>query len=279
MIGFLIINYNDAPTTKKLLDNVKNYDCLSKILVVDNGSSDDSYVELKKYENDKIEVLQRLDGRNFGAGINFGLRHLKKEGILYSFVSNSDVEISSSLDLEKIIAYKEKGKVIGPVIKEHTGYNRGWKVPSNFQLFLLSLPFIYRFFISWNHYSDDFYQGSFQPVEVVSFCFFFVSILELEKVGYLDETVFLYFEENIMAQKLEKKGIYLCNEVQVFHNHSVTINKNLRRAHKYLALSKSRRYFAKVYNHANFLLLLLMWIVEKMTFAALKIVDFICFHF
>ena len=36
MIGFLIVNYNDAKTTEKLLLNVKNYQCLDKILVVDN---------------------------------------------------------------------------------------------------------------------------------------------------------------------------------------------------------------------------------------------------
>ena len=31
MIGFLIINYNDAATTIKLLNNIKDYSCLSKL--------------------------------------------------------------------------------------------------------------------------------------------------------------------------------------------------------------------------------------------------------
>ena len=46
----MIINYNDAKTTEKLLNNVKDYKSISKIIVVDNHSSDDSYQVLKKWE-------------------------------------------------------------------------------------------------------------------------------------------------------------------------------------------------------------------------------------
>lgn len=273
MIGFLIVNYNDAKTTEKLLLNVKNYQCLDKILVVDNNSTDDSYQYLEKYRNEKIEILKRVDGREFGAGINFGLRYLKDLGITHTFISNSDIEISKESDLKEIISVSKNATIVGPVILEHTGYNRGWKVPSNWQLFLSSLPFIYRFFVHRNRYPDDYYHGDFIPVEVVSFCFFFVSIFDLEKVGYLDENVFLYFEENIMSCRLNKKQIYLANKVEVFHNHSVTINKNLKRARKYLVLSQSRRYFAKTYNHANLFMLGLLWIVEKVSYGLLLFID------
>ena len=91
MIGFLIINYNDAETTKKLINNVKNYSCIDLIVVVDNNSTDQSYDILKSYESDKITILRRVDGREFGAGINFGLRYLENLGVNYTFISNSDI--------------------------------------------------------------------------------------------------------------------------------------------------------------------------------------------
>lgn len=275
MIGFLIINYNDASTTQKLIDNVKDYSCLSKIVVVDNNSTDDSYEVLKRNQSEKIHIIRRTDGREFGAGINFGLHYLEKLNISYTFISNSDVVIYREEDLKRIISHKKRATMIGPVIKEHTGYNRGWKVPSNLQLVLLSIPFFYRFFLKENRYSDDFYQQDFIPVEVISFCFFFVSIRDIKKIGYFDENVFLYFEENIMSRKLKSQGIYLCNDVEVFHNHSVTINKNLNRHKKYLVLSQSRRYFAKHYNHAGFVILSLLWLLEKVTYVSLKVVDFV----
>lgn len=273
MIGFLIINYNDAPTTEKLLRNIKDYGCLSKIVVVDNGSTDHSFKTLQTYENDHITILRREDGHEFGAGINFGLRYLLQEGIFYSFVSNSDVIIEKEEDLEKIIAHKTEASVIGPVIKEHRGYNKGWKVPTNFQLALASIPFFYRFFETLNRYPKSYYNHSFLPVEAVSFCFFFVSIRDLEKVDFLDSTTYLYFEENILSQRLRKKGIYLCNDVQVFHNHSVTIDKNLNRLKKYKTLSQSRRYFAKNYNHAGILTRFFLWFMEKITILGLALIS------
>lgn len=271
MIGFLIINYNDAPTTKTLLENIKDYKCLAKIVVVDNGSTDHSFEELKKCENEKIEIIRREDGREFGAGINFGLRYLESIGIQYSFVSNSDVVIYNEDSLKKIIDRRSQGTIMGPVIKEHSGYNKGWKVPTNMQLLLTSLPFIYRFFTSFNQYPDEYYKEDFLSVEAVSFCFFFVSIEKLKKVNFLDEHTHLYFEENITSCRLAKEGIYLCNDVEVFHNHSVTIDKNLNRLRKYKALSESKRYFAKTYNHAGIFTQFLLWIIEKITVGALWI--------
>ena len=51
MIGFLIINYNDAKTTIHLLENIKHYSCIDQIVVVDNHSTDDSFDVLKAYES------------------------------------------------------------------------------------------------------------------------------------------------------------------------------------------------------------------------------------
>lgn len=272
MIGFLIINYNDAETTKKLINNVKNYSCIDLIVVVDNNSTDQSYDILKSYESDKITILRRVDGREFGAGINFGLRYLENLGVNYTFISNSDIIIENENELKKIIEHKDEGSILAPVIREHSGLNRGWKVPTNFQLVLSAIPYFYRFFIHQNKYCDDYYNKSFLPVEVVSFCFFFVNISSIQKVHYFDENLFLYFEENTMSCKLQKKDIFLCLDSTVFHNHSVTINKNLNRKRKYKTLSVSRRYFAKNYNHAGMLTLFFLWFLEKITLFTLSII-------
>ena len=46
-LGMCIVNYNDYETTKTLIDNVKNYKCLDKIVIVDNKSTDDSLSKLR----------------------------------------------------------------------------------------------------------------------------------------------------------------------------------------------------------------------------------------
>ena len=46
-LGMVIINYNDYETTEILLNNIKEYDSLDSIVIVDNHSTDDSYKLLK----------------------------------------------------------------------------------------------------------------------------------------------------------------------------------------------------------------------------------------
>ena len=50
-LAMVIINYNDYDTTKKLIDNIKNYKVLDKIIIVDNASTDNSYNKIKKLTN------------------------------------------------------------------------------------------------------------------------------------------------------------------------------------------------------------------------------------
>ena len=52
----VIVNYNDYKTTKRLLDNVKNYKILKEIVVVDNKSTDDSLENLQRLKNKKITI-------------------------------------------------------------------------------------------------------------------------------------------------------------------------------------------------------------------------------
>ena len=49
--GIVIVNYNDYKTTKRLIDNIRDYKVFDKIVIVDNKSSDNSLKELKKLEN------------------------------------------------------------------------------------------------------------------------------------------------------------------------------------------------------------------------------------
>lgn len=42
-VGIVILNYNDYQTTKDMIDNIKDYDSIDHIVIVDNKSTDNSY--------------------------------------------------------------------------------------------------------------------------------------------------------------------------------------------------------------------------------------------
>ena len=264
---FLIINYNDAKTTLTLLNNIKNYKIIDRILIVDNNSTDNSFKLLKEEENDKIEIVKSNVNKGYGAGINFGVKHLVNElGRCYIIVSNSDIIIEEENDIKELInTFNQDTAIVAPIIKEQDNLNRGWKIPTPLKDTLLNLPLIHRWLrpklLGYKNYQD------ITEVEVVSGCFFIIDSDSLEKANFYDEDVFLYYEENIMAKKLKKlnKKTLLNTNVSVIHNHSVTIDKNINRIKKYKTLKKSQMYFQKNYNEANILERFLLLLTNKLT--------------
>ncbi len=260
MNGFLIINYNDAESVLKLLDNIKEYRCLDLVVIVDNASTDDSYEKLKKMENQKIVVLKNPENRGYAAGINYGAKYLiELYDIENIIISNADIIIKKENDLKKLIKIANKKKDVGivaPVVIEHGKENKGWKNPTPLQDTILNLPLIHKWIKpKMLFYKKEDYRGKLTYVDVVSGCFFLIKSDVLKKVYYLDETTFLYYEENILSSKLKNIGKteVVVNDVQIFHNHSVTIDKSMKAYHKYKALKKSQYYFQTIYNRANFI--------------------------
>lgn len=255
-LGMVIINYNDYKTTSFLLDSIKDYKCLDLIVVVDNKSTDDSLKHLKKYENNKIKIIETEENKGYAAGLNAGakevIKKLKNCNIIFS---NSDVIINKEDDLEKLS--KDIGKhsiaIVGPTIVENRSLNRGWMLPTIKDEIKFNLPLVSRKYRKEILYDDEHYNEDLSIVGVVSGCFFCVSGKVLEEVDYFDEATFLYYEEQILSKKLEEKDYQVAvdNNVVIIHNHSVTIDKNINKINKYKELKKSQRYFVKEYLEAT----------------------------
>jgi len=119
---------------------------------------------------------------------------------------------------------------------------------------LLNLIYVHRFFRKkFVFYKDEYYQGKTSLVDVVSGCFFMMKSKTLEKIDYFDENTFLYYEENILAKKLHdrKLNLMVCNDIIIIHNHSVSIDKNLKKISKLKIQKQSQYYFQTNYNNAN----------------------------
>ena len=262
-IAMVIVNYNDAITTKTLLENIKDYSCLSLIVVVDNNSTDTSVKELKKLETKKIKIVEAKENKGYAAGLNIGAKYaIEKLKECHIIFSNSDIIIRDEKDLEKLGKDLESKEiaVVGPTIVENKALNRGWKMPSISNEILQNLPWYGKHVKKKNLYKENHYQKELSFVDVVSGCIFAVDGKVLKEIGYFDENTFLYYEEQILSKKLkqENQKVVVDNEVIVIHNHSVTINQNMNQIKKYKQLKESQRYFVKNYLQANRIQLFLL---------------------
>lgn len=254
--GFLMVNYNDCKGVFNMLEQISSYDCIDKIVIVDNASSDNSMEKLKKINNEKIVILSNKENLGYGGGINTGAKYLND---LYDecniIISNTDIIINAEDDIKTLLSnFNEETAIVAPVIKEHNGYNRGWKVPTPFDDLLCNISLLHTYFRKRRLlYPENYYNKQIVEVEAVSGCFFIIKGSILKQIDYFDENLFLYYEENMIAKKLEsiKKRSIINTSVEVFHNHSVTIDHSNSYIQKYDILKKSQLYFQKHYQHAS----------------------------
>lgn len=270
----LIINYNDYKNTKRLIENVADFKTINHVVVVDNCSTDDSYDKLLKLKV-KADIVKSEANKGYSYAINYGMKYIEKKYKQANvFISNSDIIIPTEDSL--ILMLKElKGNVglVGPVVNEHGVLNRGWKMPTPMVDAFLNLVVVHNWVRKKKiFYKEDHYNDKVSRVDVVSGCFFLVNTKDFKNINYLDENVFLYYEENILASKLKsigKKEI-IVNDAFIIHDHAATIDNNIKRIKKFKILKKSQYYFQTKYNHAN-------WF-EKFMLKLNKNISLVCYY-
>ena len=268
--GIVIVNYNDYKTTKRLIDNIRDYKVFDKIVIVDNKSSDNSLKELKKLENKQIVVIDSGKNKGYSYALNVGCKYLiDKYKECKIIVSNSDIIIQSENDIKDLFELvKGKNVIVGPTIIEGNNLNRGWIVPKPMDDVAMNILGLYKKYQKRHlMYQDSYYNKDISKVGTVSGCFFAISSKHLEEMGYFDENVFLYYEDNIMGVKTKDlgKNIIVANNIDVIHDHAVSIDKSLKRIKKYDILKSSQYYFEKTYNHASKGELFLLRLTSKIT--------------
>lgn len=268
--GIVIVNYNDYKTTKRLIDNIRDYKVFDKIVIVDNKSSDNSLKELKKLENKRIVVIDSGKNKGYSYALNVGCKYLiDKYKECKIIVSNSDIIIQSENDIKDLFELvKGKNVIVGPTIIEGNNLNRGWILPKPMDDVAMNILGLYKKYQKRHlMYQDSYYNKDISKVGTVSGCFFAISSKHLEEMGYFDENVFLYYEENIMGVKTKDlgKNIIVANNIDVIHDHAVSIDKSLKRIKKYDILKNSQYYFEKTYNQASKGELFLLKLTSKIT--------------
>lgn len=255
--AFLIVNCNDYKSTKHLIDNIVDYKCLDEIVIVDNGSNDLEKDKLSGIKKKNIHVIYNESNDGYSCAINIGAKYLiKKYKKCNIIVSNSDIVIMSEEDIVKMFEVMKKDNVglVGPQILELGSIHRGMKELSPMLDFWLTVPII-KNLISDNAYlyKDDYYKNSISNVDVISSCFFLISSEVLERINYMDELVFLYYEDFILSKKIRNLGldIVVLNDVKVKHLYSVSVDNIVKSVDKYKMLKKSQFYYHTTYNNAK----------------------------
>ena len=125
-LALVVLNYNDADNTLKVLGNTANYDVFDKVIVVDNASNDDSRIRLKSYceDNEKIYFVENHENKGYGSGNNIGIFVAKKLGMDLALIANPDTDFEERV-IRVLKSAMEKNENIGicaPLVETNDVY-------------------------------------------------------------------------------------------------------------------------------------------------------------
>ena len=263
-VAIIIVNYNDVDDTVKYVDTISNYNVINRIVVVDNLSTTiGAFETLKKLENEKVRVIQSEKNGGYDYGNNVGVKYLDSLGEKYDYiiVSNPDISVSEEAIVKCINKLEKDDKiaVIAPRMfnKDDKPIRRSsWKMRTFWLDVVHStrvLEILFYKVLRGGEYLEKDYQNEMLEVEAISGAFFIIKNKVLREIGLLDENVFLFYEEDILAKQLAEKGYKTIslNSEKFIHFESQTIGKTFNYYKKMRQLFISKMYYHKKYNKIN----------------------------
>ncbi|WP_097003351.1 glycosyltransferase family 2 protein [Lacrimispora amygdalina] len=267
-VSCIILNYNDADTTIRLVQSIKEYSSLDSIVIVDNHSTDDSAARLKELSGGRIHVVSSLKNGGYGYGNNLGIRYAYSElGATHVLIANPDVLFSQEtlLAMKALFAADKSVAVTAAIPVDQSGKAGlpGWKLTGLFADLLDTGLVTRRLLKRWLTYDPD--KRAFWAAvpggakrcalaDAVPGSLLLADADALTACGLYDEEVFLYYEEKILGHKLKEKGyktLLLLDRTYV-HLHSVSINKSVSSILKKQALlHRSKLHYYRKYLKIN----------------------------
>ena len=232
LVSIIVLNYNAG---KLLLDCVTSlkkstYENM-EILVVDNISSDDSHIKCKEKFSD-IKLIQNKKNLGYCGGNNVGINQASGEFIV---ILNPDTVVKENWLEEMFNAYNEFGdglyqpKIISlnePGIIQSTG----------------NMIHVFGFGFARDKGKKDIVEKDIvEKIGYASGTCLFTSKNVLEKVGLLDEFLFLYHDDLDLGWRAAQIGInsYYVPKSEIYHAESYSLRWS---AKKFYWLERNRKY-------------------------------------
>ena len=204
LISVIILNYNGREVLKDCIDSVlrSSYPEL-EVIVVDNGSTDESYKIAEKY-GQKVKLIRSSYNLGYSAGNNLGIKVARGDYIL---LLNNDAILHPECisELVKVALTDPKIGVLGCKV-----YYRGTRIIQHaggrLNLTATTLPHIGAFEKDRGQYDEV------KDVDYVSGVAMMISRKAVNKIGFLDEEYFAYWEDVdycFKARKADFRIVYV----------------------------------------------------------------------
>ena len=246
-VCIVILNWNGKDITSKCLDSVRgitypNYE----VILIDNGSSDGSQEHFKK-NYQWITFIENPKNLGFTGGNNIGIKIGLEKKADYILLLNNDTVADPSF-LDELINAGESRKDVGilnPKIYYYDNPDILWYAGGRVSIFR-GIPI----HLGYQKKDEGQYDDSCE-VNFITGCAFLIKRDVIEKIGILDENLFIYSEDLdwcFRAFKAGYKGLYVPSS-KIWHKEGMDSKKNSGNEFRMFLGTRNTMYV--VYKHST----------------------------
>lgn len=232
-ISVILVNYNGREYNDRCIESLlrSTVSACIQIVVVDNASTDGSLEALRARwdEEDRIHVISLDQNYGFSKANNEGIRWSLEQGIDRFLLLNNDTEIAPEA-IERMLAYqRDRGGIVVPKVLYADGTDTIWCAGGDFT------PIVKKAVQRGLNQKD---RGQFDKSGVCGFangCAMLLSKEITEKIGFLDERFFLYYEDTEYSMRAAEHGVPIlyCADAVVRHKVNGSTKGNEKPANAY----------------------------------------------
>lgn len=285
IIGIVILNYKNCNDTINCINSIFEHckNIFFYLVIVDNFSQDNSITEITKYfiQNKlKLSVLNEQEindsimsdhylitsNKNLGyaKGNNVGIKFLINKNVDSILILNNDILFKNNIlnELSETLTIHPEIGLLSPLLLKLNGnidYNCCRIRPSLVVLFFESLEFLNLKFINRFidkkyilKYNSELINRNLIPCDIISGSCIMAKRETWELLNGFDPNTFLYYEENILFEKIKKlklKTAILSSATAIHLGAKST--KEIKNTFLLGIELKSLTYYLKIYRKAN----------------------------
>ncbi|OGX33081.1 MAG: hypothetical protein A2787_00215 [Omnitrophica WOR_2 bacterium RIFCSPHIGHO2_01_FULL_48_9] len=221
IVYIIILNWNGAKDTVECLESLQRITYKNcHIVLVDNGSTDDSKAVLKDWIRkhspaERITLLELNENLGFSGGNNVGIDHAIKQNAEYVLLLNNDTIVTENF-LTQLIATANQEKSAGVIsckIKCYSAKEKIWSCGGHVN------------FVKGAFYPDTTDVNGILETDYITGCLMLIPTQIIRTAGMLSEKYFLTWEDMDLCYRVKKAGYRLilnCDAV-IYHKFNASI--------------------------------------------------------
>lgn len=198
-----VLNYNNYKSTKECVTSLLKFHFTgSEILIIDNNSPDNSFLDLKR-DFPKLKIHKSKFNGGYASGHKISVDYAIKNGFEFIWILNNDLTVRKNTLQELIIAYKTHGiGLYGSITLKSEDpdiVNFGGGITDD-----ISKPLNYNDFegYSLEEYNQE---TEFRKVQSIEGSSFLIPIEIIKKYGFIKEDFFMYGEDLDYSYSLKRQ--------------------------------------------------------------------------